>query len=120
MLAEDRVSMRHALKGLLQTRSGWEVCGEAEDADEAFAKALELRPDLIVMDYRMYHSDGLEAADRILRELPEMPIVMFTLYKTNELEHSANLMGIRYVVGKEEGAYALLCAIEAELNNKVS
>ncbi len=116
LIAEDRESMRHALKSLFALRPDWTVCGEAQDANEAIAKATELRPDLIIMDYKMYHSDGLTAADAILRVLPDVPIVMFTLYKTDELEYAAHLMGIRYVVGKEEGVQNLLHAIDAELN----
>ena len=84
--------------------------------NEAIAKAAELRPDLIIMDYKMHHSDGLVAADGIFRALPDVPIVLFTLYKTDELEHAANLMGIRCVVGKEEGVPSLLGAIENELS----
>jgi hypothetical protein len=64
----------------------------------------------------MHHSDGLVAADGIFRALPNVPIVMFTLYKTDELEREANLKGIRCVVGKEEGVPSLLSAIENELS----
>jgi CheY-like chemotaxis protein len=64
------------------------------------------------MDYKMPGSDGLMAADGIFRVLPNIPIVMLTLFKTDELEHAANLMGIRYVVGKEVGVPTLLSAIE--------
>ena len=119
LIAEDRESMRQALKTLFELRPDWEVCGEAEDANQAIAKAVQLRPDLIIMDYKMYHSDGLAAADGIFRELPNVPIVMFTLYKTDELEYAAQLMGIRYVIGKEEGVQPLLQAIDAELNNRL-
>jgi DNA-binding NarL/FixJ family response regulator len=108
--------MRSALKTLFALRADWAVCGEAQDAKEAIAKAAELRPDLIVMDYKMHHSDGLAAADGIFRVLPDVPIVMFTLYKTDELEYAASLIGIRSVVGKEEGVQTLLRAIEQELN----
>jgi len=118
LIAEDRESMRSAVKTLLGLRPGWEVCGEAQDANEAITKATELRPDLIIMDYKMYHSDGLAAADAIFKVLPDVPIVMFTLYKTDELEFAAQLMGIRYVVGKEEGIQPLLRAIDAELNKR--
>jgi len=116
LIAEDRESMRNALKTLVELRQGWEVCGEAEDANEAIAKARELRPDLVILDYKMYNSDGLEAADGIFRVLPDVPIVMFTLYKTDELEHAANVIGIRSVVGKEEGISTLFSVIESELN----
>ena len=116
LIAEDRESMRSALKTLFALRSNWAVCGEAQDAREAITKAQELRPDLIVMDYKMHHTDGLTAADGIFRVLPDVPIVMFTLYKTAELEYAADLIGIRCVVGKEEGVQTLLRAIEQQLN----
>jgi DNA-binding NarL/FixJ family response regulator len=112
LIAEDRPSMRRALAVLFALYKNWEVCGEAEDANEAIGKAEQLHPDLVVLDYKLHCSDGFQAADGILRTLPDVPIVMFTLYKTNELEHAANLIGIRCVIDKEEGVQKLLQAIE--------
>jgi DNA-binding NarL/FixJ family response regulator len=112
LIADDGESMRGALKTLVALNPEWTICGEAGDANEAVAKAKELHPDLIIMDYRMPDSDGLVAADGIFRALPDIPIVMFTLFKNDELEHAANRMGIRYVVGKEEGVPTLFSAIE--------
>jgi CheY-like chemotaxis protein len=105
LIADDRESMRGALKTLVALNPEWTVCG-----------ATELRPDLIIMDYKMHHSDGLVAAEGIFRALPNLPIVMFTMYKTDELERAASLKGIRCVVGKEEGVPSLLSAIENELS----
>ena len=116
LIAEDRESMRTALKAIFVMRPNWVVCGEAQDAKEVVAKATELNPDLIVMDFKMHHSDGLTAASDILRLKPAIPIVMFTLYKTDELEAAAKMVGIRCVVGKEDGIRTLLRAIESELN----
>ncbi len=112
LIAEDRPSMRRALGVLFALHKNWEVCGEAEDANEAIRKTEQLHPDLIVLDYKMHCSDGFQAANGILKALPNVPIVMFTLYKTDELEHAANLIGIRRVIGKEEGVQALLHAME--------
>ena len=107
--------MRGALKTFVALNPKWTICGEAGNANETIAKAKELHPDVIILDYKMPDSDGLVAADGIFRALPDIPIVMFTLFKTDELEHAANLMGIRSVVGKEEGVPSLLSAIENEL-----
>lgn len=115
LIAEDRESMRKALKALFLTRPRWQVCGEAEDGSEAIKKASQLHPDLIVMDFRMHDLDGLRAANEIFRSTPSVPIVMYTMYKNEELETMAKLVGIRRVIGKEEGALTLLKAIEAEL-----
>jgi DNA-binding NarL/FixJ family response regulator len=116
LIADDRESMRRALKTFVALNPEWTVCGEAGNADEAIAKVRELRPDVIILDYKMPGSDGLVAAAGIFRALPDISIVMFTLFKTDELEHAANLMGIRSVVGKEEGVPTLFSAIENELS----
>lgn len=112
LIAEDRPSMRRALGVLFALHKNWEVCGEAEDANEAIRKAEQLHPDLVVLDYKMHCSDGFQAADGILKTIPDVPIVMFTLYKTDELERAATLIGIRRVIGKEEGVQTLLQAME--------
>jgi len=59
LIAEDREAVRDALKAPFKLRPGLTVCGEAEDANEAIAKAMVLHPDLIIMDYKMHHTDGL-------------------------------------------------------------
>ena len=115
LIADDRESMRTAVKSVFVMRPNWEVCGEAEDGEEVVAKAAQLHPDLILMDFRMHQSDGLKAAAEIKRAMPELPIVMYTLYKTDELEAAAKRVGIRFVVAKEDNVQSLLNAIDAEL-----
>jgi two-component system, NarL family, response regulator NreC len=115
LIADDRESMRTALKLLFLMRPDWEICGEAEDGREAVAKAAELQPDMIVLDFRMLPWDGLQAANKISNTMPATPIVMYTLYKSVELETAAKLAGVRRVVAKEDGVQGLLSAIEAEL-----
>ena len=114
LIVEDRDSMRKALRGLFERCRGWEVCGEAEDGRAAVIQAKLLQPDIVVLDYRMPDSDGLEAASEIIHVLPKVPIVVFTLYKTTQLEAAAKLIGVRSVIGKEEGVVPLLRAIESQ------
>lgn len=115
LIADDRESMRTALKKVFVLRPDWEICGEAEDGTEAVDKATQLQPDLVLLDFRMHHSDGLSAAKEISRMMPSLPIVMYTLYKTDELEAAAKMAGVRCVVAKEDGVQPLLSAIDAEL-----
>ena len=112
--------MRTALKAMFALRPHWEVCGEAEDGHEAVAKASQLQPDVIILDFKMPLSDGLQAASEICTTMPSIPIVMYTLYKTDELEAAAKLVGVRSVVAKEHGVRNLLSAIDAELDSKNS
>jgi DNA-binding NarL/FixJ family response regulator len=115
LIADDRELMRVALKTLFVLRPNWEICGEAEDGREAIAKATQLQPDVIVLDFKMPLADGLQAAYEICRNLPTTPIVMYTLYKSAQLDAAARLAGVRRVVAKEDGVEGLLLAIEGEL-----
>jgi two-component system, NarL family, response regulator NreC len=107
--------MRTALKTIFAMRPNWKVCGEAENGREAITKASQLQPDLIILDFKMPISDGIQAAREISTALPSTPIIMYTLYKNAELESAAKLAGVRSVVAKEDGVRSLLSAIDAEL-----
>jgi DNA-binding NarL/FixJ family response regulator len=117
LIADDRQSMRIALKTLFVLRPSWEICGEAEDGREAISMASDLRPDLIVLDFKMPLTDGLQAAQEIGRNLPTTPIVMYTFYKDEQLESVARSAGVRRVVAKENGVHELIGAIEAEVRD---
>jgi DNA-binding NarL/FixJ family response regulator len=115
LIAEDRATMRNTLRNLFTLYSKWDVCGEAVNGQQAIDAAVALKPDLVLLDYKMPNADGIEAASEIKQKLPETPVIIFTLYKTNELESQARQAGVRAVVGKEEGVIKLLNTIEAEL-----
>ena len=116
LIADDRESMRMALRYLIRMHPDWQICGEANDGREAVAKAAELQPDLIILDFKMPVANGIKAGSEISSSMPTIPIVMYTLYKTPELEVASKLVGIRQVIGKEDGGKHLLNAIEAELS----
>ena len=118
LIADDRHSMRTLLRAMFAMRPHWEICGEAGDGREAVAKAEQLQPDAVIMDFRMPLSNGIQAACEIHKSLPSIPIVLYTLYKTHELEVAAKLVGVRCVVGKETGVHNLLAAIETQLEVK--
>ena len=120
LIADDRESMRIALRALIRMRPDWQICGEAEDGREVVAKAAELQPDLVVLDFRMRFANGIKAASEISSSMPTIPILMYTLYRTLELEVAAKLVGIRQVIAKEDGWKCLLSAIETELLAKNS
>jgi two-component system, response regulator PdtaR len=83
VIAEDQALIRLDLERLLD-EAGFDVCGSARDGQEAVELALELRPDIVVLDVKMPRLDGVEAARRILAE-GFVPIVMLTAYGYGEL-----------------------------------
>src|ERR671939_2128553 len=97
LVAEDETIIRLDLVEMLR-RAGLEVCAEARDGEEAVALAREHGPDLAIMDVKMPHLDGIEAARRILDERP-IPIVMLTAYGQDELvSRAVEAGGFRYPV----------------------
>jgi response regulator NasT len=92
LLAEDETIIRLDLRDLLE-RSGFEVCAEARDGEEAVELARSERPDVAIMDVKMPKLDGIEAARRILDERP-IPIVMLTAYGQQELVTRAVEAGV--------------------------
>jgi two-component system, response regulator PdtaR len=92
LIAEDETIIRLDLRDLLE-RSGFEVCAEARDGEEAVDLARSSRPDVAIMDVKMPKLDGIEAARRILDERP-IPIVMLTAYGQDELVGRAVEAGV--------------------------
>ena len=111
LVAEDETIIRLDLRELLE-RSGFEVCAEAHDGEEAVALARSERPDVAIMDVKMPKLDGIEAARRILDERP-IPIVMLTAYGQKELVSRALEAGVFGYLVKPFREQDLLPAIQA-------
>lgn len=80
LLAEDHNVVREGLKSLLNLEPDIRVIGEAENGRVAVRLALELRPDVVVMDIGMPLLNGLEAARQILRQRPETRILVLSAH----------------------------------------
>jgi two-component system, chemotaxis family, protein-glutamate methylesterase/glutaminase len=68
LIADDNRPFRTFLKTLLERHDDWSVCGVAKNGDEAVLKAIELKPDLILLDVEMPKLDGLSACRLIRRK----------------------------------------------------
>ncbi|MBN1657395.1 MAG: response regulator transcription factor [Anaerolineae bacterium] len=84
LLADDHSLFREGLAGILKDQPDFEVVGEAADGLEAVVKARELKPDLIVMDVCMPTCNGVEATQRIKREMESVTVVMLTVSDDDE------------------------------------
>ena len=110
LIADDHKSAIRELRTLLSANPEWEVCGEAANGQEALARANEMHPDVIVMDFAMPVMNGLLAAQEITKVQPTVPIVLNTLYNSPQVEFEAKKHGIRKVVEKTQSG-ALVSAI---------
>jgi DNA-binding NarL/FixJ family response regulator len=85
LIVDDHVLFREGLVSLLSVQPDITIVDEVGTAQEAVEKALELKPDLILMDIGLPDFDGLEATRIILNQLPETKIVILTIYDSDDL-----------------------------------
>ncbi|MGA8554745.1 MAG: response regulator transcription factor [Candidatus Acidiferrales bacterium] len=112
LIADDKDLVRAGLRMLLEKHANWTVCGEAVDGSEAVAKAIDLQPDLILLDIAMPKLDGLKAC-RLLRDIaPNLEILVLTLYESPNVARAAEAAGAHGYISKALIPTELIPAIE--------
>ena len=111
LIADDNALVRTAMREVLEeVDEQWEIV-EAADGRDAVRKAQQLRPELVILDLVMPVSGGLTASRQISKLLPRVPILLHTLYWSEEIELEAAKAGVRKVVRKSE-THALVSAVQ--------
>jgi two-component system, NarL family, response regulator DegU len=83
LLVDDHKLLRQGLRRAVE-EAGFDVVGEAGDGEEAVRLAVELRPDLVLMDVTMPVLDGIEATRRLRHSAPEARVVILTMHGEEE------------------------------------
>lgn len=102
LLVDDNALTRSLIRAFLESQPHVEVCGEAPDGADGLEKGLELKPDLVVMDFSMPRINGLQAAFMLHKIAPDIPIILFTLFKDEILDRLAHAAGVASVVSKSD------------------
>lgn len=116
LVADDNAIVRRTLRQLLEEAGGADV-DEAEDGWRAVSRAVELHPNVVILDLAMPRMDGLNAAREISKLLPKTAILMYTMHWSPHLELEAKRCGVRMLVSKAQSA-VLLKAVKDLLENK--
>src|SRR4051812_44983733 len=88
LIADDHALIREGTRVLIDREPGWEVCGQASTGREAVAQALELKPDVVILDMTMPELNGLDAATQILRQVPGTEVVILSAYGSEDVIRS--------------------------------
>ncbi|WP_245674920.1 response regulator [Herbidospora cretacea] len=113
VVVDDQQLMREGLVALLGLVDDVEVVGDAPDGERALALVADLRPDVVLMDLRMPVMDGAEATRRIVRQYPEVAVVVLTTYDDDQSVDSALLAGARGYLTKDAGRTEIAAALRS-------
>jgi DNA-binding NarL/FixJ family response regulator len=103
LIADDSASTRKVIRAYL-TQRHFEICGEAIDGVDALEKATELEPALILLDLRMPRMNGVEVASVLRGRLPNVRIVLLTMYDEVLVYKSLmSVIGIDAIISKPNG-----------------
>jgi DNA-binding NarL/FixJ family response regulator len=118
MLADDHTIVRQGLARLLEEQPDLRVVGEAINGQALVDKAIELEPDIIIMDIAMPMLNGIEAAKRVRKSLPDCKILILSMYSHEHYIHQLMETGISGYLLKDSSGKDIIKAIRAAMNNE--
>jgi DNA-binding NarL/FixJ family response regulator len=118
LIADDSELVRTKIRRALERDTPFEVCGEAINGTDAVSKAKELSPDLIILDVRMPRLNGIEVAGILRYALPEIRIVLVTMYAEDLEESLTSVFRIDAVLDKANGLTQLTARVRNLLNEQ--
>jgi len=119
MLVDDHALFRRGLCEVLKEEEGLQVVAEADNVQEAIEKAVQTRPDLILMDIEMGDSSGIEATRYLSQLLPETQIVMLTVSSSDRHLFEAIKAGAVGYLTKDVTPEALVEAVRGAAQGQV-
>ena len=118
LLADDHQLMRSGIRLMLELEADLSVVGEAGDGREAVALAKSLRPDVVVMDIGMANLNGIEAAQQMTGDRPEIAVVMLSMHSDESYVLRALKAGARGYLLKDSAEADLIKAVHAVAGGK--
>ena len=118
LLADDHQLMRSGIRLMLEREADLSVVGEAGDGREAVALAKSLRPDVVVMDIGMANLNGIEAAQQMTGDRPEIAVVMLSMHSDESYVLRALKAGARGYLLKDSAEADLIKAVHAVAGGK--
>jgi two-component system invasion response regulator UvrY len=102
LVVDDQVVFRRAAVALVRSVSEFELVGEAASGEEAVELAIEVTPDLVVMDVRLPGIDGIEATRQILSERPNTRVLLVSTHEAADLPESLGECGAAGFMRKQD------------------
>jgi DNA-binding NarL/FixJ family response regulator len=113
LVADDHALFRDGLRALFLSVPDTEVAGEAATGEEAIARAVDLQPDVVLMDIQMPGVNGIEATRRIVRDSPHIGVIVVTMFEDDDSVFAAMRAGAKGYVLKGADQDEILKVIRA-------
>ncbi|MFZ0480972.1 MAG: response regulator transcription factor [Terriglobales bacterium] len=120
LIADDSFMIRRQVRLILELDDTVEVCAEAIDGADAVQKVCECCPDLAILDVAMPKMNGLEATRKIKMLMPGLPVLLFTLHDSPELEWESRRVGADAILAKSDGSAKLSRVVHSLLRERPS
>jgi DNA-binding NarL/FixJ family response regulator len=118
LIADDHEVVRSGLRTILEAQPNYEVVAEASDGKEAVLKAIETKPDIVVVDCSMPLINGVEVTRQIRSQLPKTEVLILSMHDNEAVFQQAIKAGARGYVTKMDAKQHFLAAIEALASHK--
>src|SRR5215204_4804966 len=118
VVADDHTLFRQGLRRVLQEQPGWEVVAEANDGAEAVRRTLELEPHVAILDIAMARLNGVDATRQIVRRLPEVRVLIVSMYSDEVFVTQALQAGAHGYLLKDSADADLVRAVTDLANGK--
>lgn len=119
LIADDHAMIRQGVRSLLSRNEQWHVVGEAVNGREAIEHYNDLKPDLIILDISMPEVNGMDVAQKILRDHEDAKIIVLSMYNDDDYISKCMEHGVRGYVVKSETGGQLEEAVETVLRGEV-
>jgi len=112
LIVDDNLAMRLALRVELSGHAQWEICGEAQNGQQAIEMVQALGPDLVILDISMPVTNGFETSREIRRIAPNIKILLHSVHESPYLDKAARDAGADAVANKAKIETTLTIAVE--------
>jgi two-component system response regulator DevR len=118
LLVDDHEVVRLGLKSLIDRHLDYSVVAEAATEEDAIEKALEYKPDIVLMDIRLSGGNGIVACEKIVEALPKTKVIMLTSYAEDEMLFAAIRAGAVGYILKQVGGNDVIRAVESAMRGE--
>lgn len=118
ILVDDHKILREGLKNIINSVTGFEVIGEADDGHQAIKLCGKLNPDLVIMDVSMQGLNGIEASTQIRKINPDIKIIALSMHSTRQFVTGMFQVGAWAYLLKDCASEELINAIKTVVSGK--